>query len=201
MIVIAAPMPTRLQSFRNLLVDFRVVISFVLFTSLIVLDLLTGIEPREVFVSDAWQGRLGWGLVLAGLAMRSWAAGVLKKGKDLAVAGPYSLCRHPLYLGSFLMMLGFCHMLGDPLTYVMVVVPVAAIYWATMAREELRMDEKYGARWEAHAAKTPRLLPLRPQLFVAAPWSGAQWLKNHEYRAIFSSLVGLSALEVWRRFF
>jgi protein-S-isoprenylcysteine O-methyltransferase Ste14 len=201
MIVITAPMPTRLQSFCNLLVDFRVVISFVLFTSLIVLDLLTGVEPRAVFAAGAWQGWLGWGLVFAGLAVRSWAAGVLKKGKDLAVAGPYSLCRHPLYLGSFLMMLGFCHMLGDPLTYVMVVVPVAGIYWATMAREELRMDEKYGARWDAHAAKTPRLLPLRPQLFVAAPWSRAQWLRNHEYRAIFSSLTGLAALEAWRYWF
>lgn len=201
MIVIAAPMPTRFQAFRNLLVDFRVVISFVLFASLIMLDVATGLHPREVFAAGAWQGWLGWTLVLAGLGVRSWAAGVLKKGKDLAVAGPYSLCRHPLYLGSFLMMLGFCHMLGDPLTYVMVVVPVAAIYWATMAREELRMDEKYGRRWEAHAAKTPRLLPLKPQLFTSAPWSAAQWLKNHEYRAIFSSLAGLAAMEVWRRWF
>lgn len=198
MIVIAAPMPSRFQSLRNLLVDFRVVISVVFFTILISYDVLTGWEPRALVAGSDWQSWLGCGLVVAGLAVRSWAAGVLRKGKDLAVAGPYSLCRHPLYLGSFLMMLGFCHLIGEPGNYLLIVVPIAALYWATMGREELRMEEKYSGRWETHAAKTPRLLPLRPSLFVHAPWSAKQWLKNNEYRAVVSSMVGLGALELWR---
>lgn len=200
MIVIAAPMPSRIQSLRNLLVDFRVVISFVLFTSLIGLDVVMGWKPRAIIAADQWHGLLGCFLVLAGLAVRSWAAGVLRKGKDLAVGGPYSLCRHPLYLGSFLMMLGFCHLIGDPSNYLYVVIPVAAIYWATMGREEERMGEKYSSRWYNHAAKTPRLLPLRPMNYVAAPWSLSQWLRNREYQAVLSSLAGLAALEVWRRY-
>jgi len=201
MIVFTAPMPSRFQSLRNLLVDFRVVISFVLFTSLIALDVFMGWKPRAIYAPGEWQGLLGCGLVLAGLGVRSWAAGVLFKGKELAVAGPYSLCRHPLYLGSFLMMLGYCHLIGDPSNYLFIVVAVAAIYWATMGREEERMGEKYSTRWHEHAAKTPRLLPLHPTRFVSAPWSARQWLKNREYQAVISSLIGLACIELWRIYF
>ncbi|HUT86260.1 MAG TPA: methyltransferase, partial [Elusimicrobiales bacterium] len=55
-----------------------------------------------------------WKLFIAGLviislgeAIRLWASGYLKKDKELAVTGPYRIVRHPLYVGSFLIALGF----------------------------------------------------------------------------------------------
>ncbi|MCE9604100.1 MAG: isoprenylcysteine carboxylmethyltransferase family protein [Planctomycetia bacterium] len=192
-------MPTRTQSLRNLLVDFRVVISFVMFTSLIVFDLVMGWKPRAIFAAGEYQGLIGCLLVCAGLAVRSWAAGVLRKGKDLATDGPYSLCRHPLYLGSFLMMVGFCHIIGDPSNYLIIVLPIVAIYWATMRNEERRMVDRYGSRWTDYAAKTSRLIPFRWSRFAPGHWTVGQWLRNHEYRAVISSLVGLTGLELWRR--
>src|SRR5258706_16263477 len=43
----------------------------------------------------------------ARLALRAWATGHLRKNDALAVTGPYAYTRNPLYLGSFLIGVGF----------------------------------------------------------------------------------------------
>ena len=61
-----------------------------------------------------WLARPTWPLWLAGIALaflgllfRGWAAGHVRKNDQLAVSGPYAFTRHPLYLGSFVIGLGF----------------------------------------------------------------------------------------------
>ena len=44
---------------------------------------------------------------LAGLALRAWSAGHIRKNDALATSGPYAHTRNPLYFGSFLLGLGF----------------------------------------------------------------------------------------------
>src|SRR5579872_3477065 len=41
-----------------------------------------------------------------GIALRAWAAGHLAKNQRLAVSGPYSFTRNPLYLGTLIAALG-----------------------------------------------------------------------------------------------
>ena len=50
---------------------------------------------------------IGGAIALLGLALRAWAAGHIRKNAALATSGPYSYTRNPLYLGSFLLGLGF----------------------------------------------------------------------------------------------
>src|SRR5262252_5241051 len=47
-------------------------------------------------------------LVAMGCLLRAWAAGYLFKGKRVAVGGPYAYVRNPLYVGSFILGVGFC---------------------------------------------------------------------------------------------
>src|SRR5437588_11900332 len=49
----------------------------------------------------------GGAVALAGLALRAWASGHIRKNARLAVSGPYAYTRNPLYLGSFILGLGF----------------------------------------------------------------------------------------------
>src|SRR5437773_10178000 len=44
---------------------------------------------------------------ILGLALRAWSAGHIRKNDALATSGPYAFTRNPLYLGSFLLGLGF----------------------------------------------------------------------------------------------
>src|SRR5260370_35486531 len=50
---------------------------------------------------------VGGVIALPGLALRAWAIGHLRKNDALAVTGPYAYTRNPLYLGSFLIGVGF----------------------------------------------------------------------------------------------
>ena len=192
----------RLEAIADFLVVQRVTISFVVFSLLLVKDLATGAKPH-----DTWNLRDpfavgGMTLVLVGLAIRSWAAGVIKKTKVLATTGPYRMCRHPLYLGSLMMMLGFCILVSNLFDACIVFGPVLVIYILTMRREERRLAERHGEAWAEYAAVAPRLFPYRllSELFsiVRTEWSLAQWLNNREYNAAATTLVALACLHFWR---
>ncbi len=190
------PSPTTALRIRNWLVEHRVVISTIFFIALIAEDVLRGRLPHS------WRdgnpvGLTGLGLVLAGLLVRSWAAGVLKKGRVLAETGPYSLCRHPLYLGSALMMFGFCILIGEGYNWLFICGPVAALYWMTIAKEETRISAQYPDRWPEYSAVTPRVIPWRPDLYKHAPWTPEIWLRNREYQALAGGLLGLAVVEMF----
>ena len=55
---------------------------------------------------DAASLAVGLPLSACGLALRAWAAGHLAKNQRLAVSGPYSFTRNPLYLGTLITALG-----------------------------------------------------------------------------------------------
>lgn len=77
----------------------------------------------------------GMALLVGGLLLRSWAAGVIEKQSVLAVTGPYALVRHPLYLGSFLIALGFAEIMEDLL----------ALFWFS-GRYRLFTARRYAVR-------------------------------------------------------
>ena len=55
----------------------------------------------------------GFALAVIGQGWRIYAAGVIYKNKRLATTGAYSLVRHPLYLGNFLILAGFTLACGN----------------------------------------------------------------------------------------
>ena len=54
-----------------------------------------------------WSWWAGLALALPGEALRLWAAGHIEKGREITRSGPYRFVRHPLYLGSTLLGVGF----------------------------------------------------------------------------------------------
>lgn len=183
---------------RDWLVDWRVVLSTILFIGMVIEDVLGGRKPRSWLSGDP-AALIGLALVIGGVLVRSWSAGVLRKGKTLAVAGPYSLCRHPLYLGSALMMFGFCLLLGEWRNWLYICGPIAFLYWLTIGKEEERVASQYAEFWPAYAARVPRLIPWRPDRYMHIAWSAAQWIRNHEYRAAAGSVAGLVVIELVAR--
>ncbi len=187
----------------NWLGDFlatqRVSISFLIFSVLVLRDLGAGHRVRNPSdVGDAW-AVLGVLLVTCGLVLRSWAAGVLHKGRELATTGPYGLCRHPLYLGSMLMMSGFCLLVADPVNGLVVAALLCVVYLPTVQREERKLAARYGERWEAFVRRSPAIIPCRWPTRLAIAWSWRQWLRNREYKALVASLAALAGLYVWAR--
>lgn len=190
-----------LQRFTQLCVSRRVPISIGLFGLLIALDALVfHIRPRNVLNFADGLVVTGLALVAAGLLVRSWAAGTLRKQKQLATTGPYALVRHPLYFGSFLLMLGFGTLIHDPITLWIVAGPVAWLYWHAVKSEERKLATLFPSEWPAYKAKVPAILPYRAVLPRLTDWSLAQWRRNSEHRAILGSTLALIAIKLWQTF-
>jgi protein-S-isoprenylcysteine O-methyltransferase Ste14 len=183
----------------DLCVRRRVPISIGLFGGLIALDLFV-FRSRPCDMLD-WTSPLtvaGVALVFFGLLVRSWAAGTLRKQRELATTGAYAFVRHPLYFGSFLMMVGFGTLVHDPITLWVVAGPVAWIYWQAINSEERQIARLFPKRWPGYAASVGRLWPRRLALPRFENWSLAQWIKNSEYRAWLGSAAALIAIKVWQ---
>jgi len=180
------------------LVGRRVALSIVLIVALVGLDLLVfRNRPRDVLRMSDPLVALSEILILVGLAVRSWAAGTLRKKKQLATSGPYAWIRNPLYAGSFLMMLGFGTLMHDPLTLWIVIGPVAWLYWHAVQSEERHMAKLFPNEWPQYSATVPRFIPRRLIWPRAGEWSLAQWRHNLEYQAWVGSALALAGLWLW----
>ena len=195
----AAPTPTAAERFVGLLVRRRVPISLVLFSLLIALDVFVfRTRPRDMLNLADPLATIAVLLVLSGLAMRSWAAGTLRKQRELARTGPYAWIRHPLYFGSFLMMVGFGTLVHDPITLWVVAGPVAWLYWQAVKSEERQIAALFPKQWPTYVASVPRFLPRRLIWPRFNDWSLAQWLRNSEYQAVIGSAIALVAIKLWQ---
>lgn len=81
-----------------------------------------------------------------------------QRANRLATTGPYARIRHPQYVAFVMILLGFLIQWPTLLTLVMFPILVA-MYGRLSITEEREMRERFGAEFDAYAARTPRFLP------------------------------------------
>lgn len=185
------------QKFVEFLLNRRVRITAFIFIVLVAEDLLTRVQPHNLIDLANYQVLGGLGLVFTGLGLRTWAAGTLQKRKQLAMSGPYQLVRHPLYVGSYLMMVGFCLLVGDRENLLVVFGPILFLYILRAISEERYLAKLFPEQWPDFIRRVPRFIPRRLPTAMFEDWSLAQWLKNREYNAFGAALLGLVAIQAW----
>lgn len=141
-------------------------------------------------------------LVLPGLWLRGYAAGYVKKNRELTQTGPYAFTRNPLYLGSILIAAGFAVALLSWPVAGMLAAMFLIIYVPVIASEERFLRANF-ADFDAYCKRVPRLIP---RLIRAAEPGGktevlpgkfsfALYLRHREYNAaIGAALLYLSLL-------
>ena len=125
--------------------------------------------------------RSGIGYIIAGLLIRLWSNGYAIKNDKLTISGPYSLVRNPLYVGTFLIALGFVFALQLKLIEgILFLSAMIFMYYNTVQNEQKMLSEKFGQVYKDYCAQVPALLPrLTPYT------SGEQWPFSLD-RLIFS---------------
>jgi protein-S-isoprenylcysteine O-methyltransferase Ste14 len=112
----------------------------------------------------------GWMLFVIGAALRWWATLYIggRKFNSIVTEGPYSICRNPLYLGTFLMLLGFSFYM-ESLTFAAGCVLAAIFYlYVTVSAEETRLREQFGQPFVEYCQTVPRFWP-RFRLYHSPP--------------------------------
>src|SRR6187431_602973 len=102
---------------------------------------------------------LGLPIAIAGAVLRGLAAGVIRKDAVLTTSGPYAWTRNPLYLGSFLLGVGFGVMSGSWLASALIVLPSFVIYPNVINREEAHLQRLFPAEFREYCTKVPRFFP------------------------------------------
>jgi protein-S-isoprenylcysteine O-methyltransferase Ste14 len=126
-----------------------------------VLALLNTPTVVEGSTLDVTLDVLAWLTFLAGTFLRFWSTLYIggRKGRQVVTDGPYSLCRHPLYLGTFLLTLS-AGLFLESLLLILGALLLGCVYAALTIRvEEQHLLAKLGEEYKAYCERTPRLLP------------------------------------------
>lgn len=145
-----------------------------------------------------WEG-LCLAVALAGLALRAATVGFVpartsgrntrrQVAESLNTLGMYSVVRHPLYVGNFLIGLGIAMFPHDGWLVAIYVLLFALYYERIMFAEEEFLRERFGDEFEQWARRTPAFVP-RPSLWRAPQaafcWRAVLSRENSTQFAIF----------------
>jgi len=141
-------------------------------------------------------------LVCAGEAIRLWAAGHLQKEQVMTTGGPYRMIRNPLYLGSFLIAIGFCLIAGSLWIWIFLIAYFLLCYIPVIRFEESILQEKFGRGYSEYATTVPALYPT-PRLYPESTtkFSWKQVLRNKEYNAVIGIILIYAFLIFKQRIF
>jgi rfaE bifunctional protein nucleotidyltransferase chain/domain len=135
---------------------------------------------------------LGGLTAVPGEALRIWAAGHLQKAREVTTSGPYRFVRHPLYLGSSVMGLGFAIASGTLWSALVVLAYLALTMPTTARREEASLDRDLRGAYSAYREGRTEVSDRRFR------WSQVQ--ANREFRALAGFVLAIALLVLRGRF-
>jgi len=143
--------------------------------------------PDEVSI------RAGIGFIIAGLLIRLWSNGYAIKNDKLTTSGPYAFVRNPLYLGTFLLAIGFVIVLksANPLIEWIAgglfLIALSTIYFFTIREEQGMLLARYKQAYSDYCKHVPAMIP------CLIPYSkGEKWpfnlqrlINSKEHKTVF----------------
>src|SRR4051812_5520472 len=136
-------------------------------------------------------------IALVGLAIRAWASGHIRKASELAVSGPYAYTRNPLYVGSFVLGVGFTIAANVWWLAILFCILFLGIYVPVMRVEAEDMRRIFGSEYEEYEQKVSMFIP------YGNVWKRTNrefdfqlYLRYREYRAALGAVLAIAALTV-----
>lgn len=133
---------------------------------------------------------IGLPIALLGIALRAWACGHLRKSAELDTSGPYAHTRNPLYLGTFLITIGFAVASGVWWVGLAVLAFILSIYLPVLNVEAEVLEKRLGGEYAEYARNVPLLFPrLWPWKKSERKFSFELYSKNGEHQAAIGIAV------------
>jgi protein-S-isoprenylcysteine O-methyltransferase Ste14 len=140
---------------------------------------------------------IGTAIAAFGLALRAWACGHIRKVAALDTSGPYAYTRNPLYLGTFIMAVGFSIAAGVWWLAVLAALFYLSIYLPVMNVEAEELESYLKEEFREYAEAVPLFIPR------TSPWKKQNrrfdfqiYLKHREYNAAIGFVVIVALLWV-----
>lgn len=133
---------------------------------------------------------------VAGLLLRGWAAGHLRKNQSLATSGPYAWIRNPLYVGTLIVAAGLVIASRRWELATIFGAVFAFVYFPVIELEEQHLRSLF-PEYAEYCRRVPMLVPAGRRMAARAGFDFRQYLRNEEYNAGLGFLAGL-ALLLWK---
>ncbi|HZS58769.1 MAG TPA: isoprenylcysteine carboxylmethyltransferase family protein [Gemmatimonadaceae bacterium] len=164
--------------------------------------LVPGYQYQGTWLGGAWFIICGEGLRLAGVA----AAGTVTRRrsrnvKELVTWGVFSLTRNPLYVGNFLIWIGFAVMSGIEWFPFVAAILFAIEYTFIVAYEEGVLESTFGAEYLAYKTKVARWWPRFGARYATGEqhWREAWWSERSTFMQ-YAALVALLVVKAHYKF-
>lgn len=166
----------------------RILISNIVAFSII---LISKPESFKLFI-------IGLVFIIIGESIRIISSACIIKNKELSVNGAYAVCRNPLYLGTFLIILGVMiqisssHIAETVLLWILVLSVMSYVYYHTIKSEEKFLEEKFQDKFKEYVRTVPCLIPkisCLKEIFKPENYDYSAFKKNKEYRGIFGVII------------
>ena len=151
-------------------------------------------------------------LSIAGFMVRSYAIGTTPKGtsgrnrdeqvaESLNTTGIYSIVRHPLYLGNYLMWIGIVVFSFNFYFIIIVSLLFWLYYERIMFAEERFLERKFGAAYLDWSKQVPAFIPAFSKFKKSLyPFSFKSVLRR-EYSGVAATAIGFTFIDVLRNYF
>lgn len=144
---------------------------------------------------------LGLILIVGGVLGRAWSILYIggKKNRAVVTSGPYSMCRHPLYLFSTIAVAGFGLMLQSLVLALVLTVLFGGALYLNALHEEERLRRWFGTDYEVYARSTPAMIPAIGRFHTdeEVTFSVPQLRQNFWDATVFIALIPLAEMLEW----
>jgi len=140
---------------------YRMPFAYLLLGSFLFIALFSEHSWSDESWLDAFCDWMAYGLIISGVIGRLWALIYIggKKNKSLIVDGPYSLCRNPLYLFTFIMSVGIVFAFEILLLFVPLMIYTFSIYYLKVTKEEAKLQRMFGQPYLDYSERIGRVIP------------------------------------------
>jgi len=142
----------------------------------------------------------GLAVSMFGQLIQTWCFASLVKNRELTARGPYLMCRNPMYVGRYFLILGFVMLLANP----WLIGAYTLVYWLYMthrvSREERRLRGWLGEPYIEYCKKVNRYFPsLRPLADRGLYFfDGKMFLENNAHWNILGTLIAYGLIYALR---
>lgn len=159
---------------------------------------------------DKYACVLGALLALAGQTFRILVIGfayIIRGGRDgkvyaesLVQTGFYAHSRNPMYVGNYLILVGFVLLYGSLWGYVVVLPFFTLVYYAIVTNEESYLKEKFGPEYGEYAARVNRFIPDLRGIRGSLQSYHYDWKKalSKDYGTLSLLLSGILIVLIWK---
>jgi len=137
--------------------------------------------------------KAGIGYIIAGIVIRMWSNGYAIKNDKLTTSGPYAFVRNPLYLGTFLIAIGFVLTLKSDPQYIewiaggIFLLALCLMYFRTIKGEQGMLLAKFKDAFSDYCKHVPAMIPTLIPYTKGEKWpfSLKRLFNSKEHKAVF----------------